>query len=172
MSSAGASGPANTERVISGPAGLVVLPDRRELWAGDGDSTVKVIDLQAGTIVAAVATGGTKRADKLAYDPIDPLILITNPDDEPPFVTLISTTTRPVMGKIPFPDATDGVEQPVWDPSTQRFYQAVPETKTEPGGAVAVIDPATRTGHAADLADPVRPARAGDRPKSGDGGGV
>jgi hypothetical protein len=47
---------------------------------------------------------------------------------------LISTTTRRVMGKIPFPDATDGVEQPVWDPSTQRFYQAVPETKTEPGG--------------------------------------
>ena len=126
---------------VSGPDGLVLVPDRGELWVGDGDSTVKVVDLQSGTIVATIATGGGKRADELDYDPTHHIILITNPDDDPPFVTFISTTTRTVLGKIPFPDATDGVEQPVWESQTQRFYQAIPETKANPGGTIAVIDP-------------------------------
>jgi DNA-binding beta-propeller fold protein YncE len=77
------------------------------------------------------------------YDPTHHIILITNPDDDPPFVTLVSTTTRTVVGKIPFPEATDGVEQPAWEPETQRFYQAIPETRTHPGGVIAVIDPVT-----------------------------
>jgi len=126
---------------VSGPDGVVLVPDRRELWVGDGDSTVKVVDLQGGMIVATIATGGSKRADELDYDPIHHVVLVTNPDDDPPFVTLISTASRAVLGKISFPEATDGVEQPVWDPGTQRFYQAIPETKTNPGGAIAVIDP-------------------------------
>jgi DNA-binding beta-propeller fold protein YncE len=126
---------------VSGPDGVVLVADRRELWVGDGDSTVKVVDLQGGTIVATIATGGSKRADELDYDPTHHVVLVTNPDDDPPFVTLISTATRVVLGKIPFPDATDGVEQPVWDPETRRFYQAIPETKAHPGGAIAVIDP-------------------------------
>ncbi len=126
---------------VSGPDGVVLVPDRHELWVGDGDSTVKVVDLQAGAVVATISTSGTKRADELDYDPTHHVVLVTNPDDDPPFVSLISTTTRTVLGKIQFPDATDGVEQPVWDPGTQRFYQAIPETKTQPGGAVAVIDP-------------------------------
>ena len=32
-----------------------------------------------------------------------------------------------------------------WDPGTQRFYQAIPETKAHPGGALAVIDPRAMT---------------------------
>jgi DNA-binding beta-propeller fold protein YncE len=130
---------------VSGPAGVVLVPERHELWVGDGDSTVKVVDLQAGTVVATISTGGSKRADELDYDPVDQLIVVTNPDDDPAFITFISTQTRTVLGTLAFPDATDGIEQPVWDPGTQRFYQAVPETKAHPGGAVAVVDPRART---------------------------
>ncbi len=126
---------------VSGPNGLVVLPDRQELWVGDGDSRVKIVDLRTGSIVATISTGGSKRADELDYDPTHHVVLITNPNDDPPFVTLIATNTRAIVSKIEFPDATDGVEQPVWDPGSQRFYQAIPETKKHPGGAVAVIDP-------------------------------
>src|SRR5215471_13649560 len=93
---------------VSGPDGLVLVPDRRELWVGDGDSTVKVIDLKAGAVVATIATGGTKRADELDYDPTHHIVLIANPDEDPPFVTLISTATRTVLGKIVFSEATDG----------------------------------------------------------------
>jgi DNA-binding beta-propeller fold protein YncE len=125
----------------SGPDGVVVTYSGSELWAGDGDSTVKVVDLKAGKIVASVSTGGKFRADEFAYDPKENVILIANDADDPPFLTFISVGTRSVLKKIEFPDATDGLEQPVYDPVTGMFYQAVPATKTNPGGEVAVLDP-------------------------------
>src|SRR2546425_9680286 len=62
----------------SGPNGIVVVHDRDEVWAGDGDSTVKVIDLGTDAIVATISTGGTARADEIAYDQKDKMILIAN----------------------------------------------------------------------------------------------
>src|SRR5207245_10518789 len=54
-----------------------------------------------------------------------------------------STTSRKVVGKIPYPNATNGLEQSVWDPANGMFYQAVPATKANPGGEVDKIDPKT-----------------------------
>jgi DNA-binding beta-propeller fold protein YncE len=129
----------------SGPNGVLVVHDRDEAWAGDGNSTVKVIDLRTNTIVSTISTGGTARADELAYDQRDKLVLIANDADGPPFATLIDTQSRTVVARIDFADATDGLEQPVWDPETQLFYLSVPATVADPGGAVAVIDPRTRS---------------------------
>ena len=128
---------------VSGPDGIVPLPARNELWVGDGDSTVRVVDIRSRSIVATISTGGSKRADELDYDEANDVILITNPNDDPPFVTFISAKTRTVLGKLTFPEATDGVEQPMWNPVTKLFYLAVPETKTHPGGEIAVIDSKT-----------------------------
>jgi hypothetical protein len=78
--------------------------------------------------VSDVSTGGTHRADELAFDPKDSLLLVINNADTPPFGTLISVnpTTRAltVGTKIALSTigATNGAEQPVWDPTTQRFY--------------------------------------------------
>lgn len=124
----------------SGPDGVLVIGDRNELWAGDGDSTVKVVDLKSRAIVASISTGGTKRADELAYDSADGIILIGNDSDNPPFLTFISVTSRTVVGKISYPNAT-GLEQPVWNPTNDMFYVSVPATKTNPGGEINVIDP-------------------------------
>jgi DNA-binding beta-propeller fold protein YncE len=129
----------------SGPNGVLVVHDRDEVWAGDGNSTVKVIDLRTNTIVSSISTGGTARADEIAYDHRDKLVLIANDADTPPFATLIDTQTRTPVARIDFPDATAGLEQPVWDQETQLFYMSVPETTADSGGAVAVIDPRTRT---------------------------
>ncbi len=129
----------------SGPNGVVVVHDRDEVWAGDGNSTVKVIDLRTNSIVKTISTGGTARADEIAYDQKDKLILIANDADTPPFATLIDARSRTVVARIGFDDATAGLEQPVWDPETQLFYMSVPETAADPGGAVAVIDPRTRS---------------------------
>ncbi len=131
------------ERHTSGPTGVLVTPDTHQLWAGDGDSTVKVIDTTTNTIIATISTGGMRRADELAYDPIDHLIAVANDDEEPPFLTLISTTTLKVTAKILFAEGTEGLEQPVWDPASGLFYQAVPATKVNSGGEVDVIDPKT-----------------------------
>src|SRR5207249_4952194 len=70
-----------------------------------------------------VSTGGNHRADELAYDPKDHIILIANDQDTPfPFISFISTLNPPhVLGKIVYdgksgnPQPTGGIEQPVWD---------------------------------------------------------
>jgi hypothetical protein len=76
------------------------------------------------------------RADELAYDPVDQIILITNPDEASatpagvPFVTFISAATHVRLGTIIYdglpgdghgPNATAGIEQPVWDGVTGKF---------------------------------------------------
>jgi hypothetical protein len=125
----------------SGPNGVVVTFSGRELWAGDGDSTVKVFDLTTGKIAASISTGGKNRADEIAYDPNHNMVLIVNNADDPPFASLISVGSRTVLHKITFDDATDGVEQPIYDAQTGMFYLAIPSSTDNKGGQIAVIDP-------------------------------
>jgi DNA-binding beta-propeller fold protein YncE len=120
-----------------------------ELWVGDAASNVEVIDLASRAIVADIPTGGSHRADELAYDPRHHIILVANDQDTPPFVTFISTTTRTVLGHLSYPQAVfgappnnnHGLEQPVWNPKTKKFYLSVPGTATNPQGEVDEIDP-------------------------------
>ncbi len=128
----------------SGPDGVLVIADSQMAWVGDGKSRVKVINVRSGLTVATISTGTTaNRADELAYDPVDHLIAIANNADDPPFLTIISTTDHRIVGKIVYSDATDGLEQSVYEPATGMFYVSVPETKAEPGGRVDRIDPKT-----------------------------
>ncbi len=125
-----------------GPSGVVVIPGSTMAWAGDGDSTVKVVDLAAKKIVDTISTGGKARADEIAYDDRDQTIIIGNDADEPVFLTLISAQAgHKILGKISLPEATDGLEQPVWDRAMRRFYVAVPATRANPGGEVIAVDP-------------------------------
>jgi len=167
---------------FSGPNGVVVIhstdrdsdrsdsdrDDRgarvNELWAGDGprvlkmsqapQSSVKVFDLNANppALVATIATGGVKRSDEIAFDSRDHLIAIVNNADAPPFLSLISTTSRQVKAKITFAPGdpgfpfkntvTDGLEQPIWVEGTGSVYVSVPELDGDfDKGAVAKIDP-------------------------------
>jgi hypothetical protein len=130
----------------------------KELWVGDANSFVEVIDLKSGSIVDNILTGGLGRADELAYDPLDHILLVANDRDNPPFVTFISTRLNAkkkhdVLGTLSYPQAVfgppgkpsnHGLEQPVWNPKTRRFYLAVPGTSTNPGGEVDEINPRTR----------------------------
>lgn len=140
----------------SGPNGILVIHSRHELWAGDGPShdpvcsvppcsTVKVIDLQATPpeVVATISTGGTARADEMAFDPDDQILVVANDADTPPYLTFISTDTRKVLGTLSFPDADQGLEQSVWDSATRRFYLNVPNSGGD--SYIAQIDPRTRT---------------------------
>src|SRR5215470_18095323 len=144
----------------SGPNGVLVTNNPHQIWAGDGNSTVRVFNLNKGgdtaTPLTSIATGGVLRADELAYDPDDQLILVANDDNSELFVTFISVSANKnnikVAGKISFlgPNpadcpmggcATDGIEQPVYDHGTGMFYLAVPQTTGHPNGEIAVIDP-------------------------------
>jgi len=128
----------------SGPNGVVAVGSH-EFWAGDGDSTVKVVDLRTKKVIASISTGGKKRADELAYDPRDQLLIVINNADDPPFVTFISTRTRKVLGRLELERASDGAEQPVWNPDSGLVYLSIPSLDdVKSHGAVAVIDPRTR----------------------------
>jgi hypothetical protein len=124
----------------SGPNGVVAIPSINELYVGDGDSTVKVVDLTAKAVIAVIPTGGTRRADELAYDSLDHIIMITNPNDSPPFLTFISTDTLAVLGTLTYPADQSGLEQPVWDGQLKRFLISVPASASRTG-EVDAIDP-------------------------------
>lgn len=126
---------------VSGPDGVAVVGS--EIWAGDGDSTVKVIDPASGRTIATLPSGGQTRVDEMAYDPKDQAFIAVNNAEDPPFATV--TSTKPdhaVIGKVVFPDAGDGAEQPAYNPEDGMFYMSIPQVGKDPKkGAIAVIDP-------------------------------
>jgi hypothetical protein len=147
--------PANS----AGPNGVLTTTNPRQLWAGDGDGTVKVFSLDSDglptTMLTPVNAGGKKRADEMAFDPDDHLVLAAWDDDDDLFVAFISVSSTPtVMGKIAIPEAaTCGIEQPVYHQLLKRFFIAIPCTSTvnaanqnnvvHANGEIAVINPKT-----------------------------
>ena len=79
--------------------GVVAIPRAHEIWIGDNNSNVQVVDSNTFAITHTISTGGTARADEVAYDGVHHLILIANDRDTPPFVSFISTTTYAVVKK-------------------------------------------------------------------------
>ena len=127
----------------AGPNGVVAsFP---WLFVTDAPSRVLSFDLRFNppqTVSECTTKAGEPtRADELAYDPKDGLILAVNNAASPPFGTLITvnkTTGVLTCGtNIPYTaangvDAQNGAEQPVWDPGTQKFYEFDPANRSEP----------------------------------------
>src|SRR3954462_8729204 len=148
---------------ISGPDGVVT--HGRWLYAGDGDSTLKVFDLDGPNALAqpALSTGGTTRVDEMALTADGELLLTVNNAEDPPFANLwaangdrnhssVRMLSKITIDPVVFP-GTPAIEQPTWDPTTQRFYVSVP-ILGKPGGCgtatcdggMMVIDPTTVRG--------------------------
>ena len=147
----GASTSSGPDGVVSGTSGGITC-----IFGGDGNSTLKSFSSANFTkIVSNVSTGGTKRVDEMAVDVADGLVLAANNADDPPFSTLFSynksTCAVTLLKKTSFNAlpgghvATNGIEQPAWDPVSKAFYVSLPEIDG-PGdgtgitGAVAKID--------------------------------
>jgi len=147
---------------ISGPDGVVT--HGRWLYAGDGDSTLKVFDLDGSNALAqpALSTGGTTRVDEMALTTDGELLLTVNNAEDPPFANLwaangdrnhssVRMLSKITIDPVAFP-GTPAIEQPTWDPTTRRFYVSVP-ILGKPGGCgtatcdggLMVINPATVT---------------------------
>ena len=92
--------------------------------------------------------GEPTRADELAYDPADRLILAINNAAKPPFGTLIAVGldgtltcgTNIILDAGHGVDARNGAEQPVWDPGTHKFYLSIPQIGPNPtvGGVLRI----------------------------------
>ena len=143
--------PCGNNNDVSGPDGVLIV-NHTEVWVGDGNSTVWVLQLHNGDVKAKISTAlngpGTDRtrADELCYDANDHIIMMANDASSPsPFVTFISSTHFAVLGHIVMdgtkgaPTATNGIEQCQWSPRTGKFYINLPQTGD--AGLVLVIDP-------------------------------
>jgi len=152
---------------VSGPDG--VTSHGRWLYAGDGDSTLHVIDLDdlASPTKAKINTGGATRVDEMALTTDGTLLLAANNAEDPPFATLFrangdqSFNSTTIITRITVADAIVpagqglSLEQPAWDPKTQRFYVSIPQIANNPNasctfgsggtdpcqGGLLVIDP-------------------------------
>jgi hypothetical protein len=158
---------------ISGPDGVV--SHGHWVYAGDGDSTLKVIDLNiAGpnAIVQSISTGGTTRVDEMALNGSGRALLAANNAEDPPFGTLFvansdnaTTSNVGIAGRILIdpslvpPGQGASIEQPTWEPVTARFYVSVPQIANNPAnctfgagganpcqGGLLVVDPTTISG--------------------------
>jgi DNA-binding beta-propeller fold protein YncE len=127
----------------SGPNGVLVAG--HEIWAGDGDSTVKVVDAKTLKILNTIKTGGEARADEMGYDPKDGIIAVANNADEPPFLSFISTKPgNKILGKLVMEHFSDGMEQTAYNPEDGLFYTDIPEMdKDKAKGGLLVTDPKT-----------------------------
>jgi len=134
----------------SGPNGVVT--HGRWVYAGDGDSTLKVLDLDSPpplALKASVSTGGSTRLDEMALTTDGRLLLAANNAEDPPFVTLfrangdspansVSVTMRTTIDPTIVPPHFGlAIEQPTWDPKTKRFYTSVPTIANNPPGCNA-----------------------------------
>jgi len=137
----------NVNNNISGPDGVVT--HGRWLYAGDGDSTLKVFDLDAPTASAqkqSIATGGTTRVDEMALTEDGKLLLVANNAEDPPFATLftangdaktslVSIITKVTVNTTIIPTGFGlSLEQPTWEPKTERFYVSIPIIADNPTG--------------------------------------
>ena len=131
----------------SGPDGVV--SHGRWLYAGDGDSTLKVIDLNApnkSAIQQSISTGGTTRVDEMALTTDGKLLLAANNAEDPPFATLfiangdgqfsnVAIITKITIDPTIVPEGAGlSMEQPAWDPKTERFYVSIPIIANNPAG--------------------------------------
>ncbi len=138
-----------TSTAVSGPDGVSVVSPG-EVWVGDGDSTVKVVDVVSQKVTDTISTaldgqsGDTdKRADEMYYDPLDHIMVVANNAATPPYITFISTLPNDhrVLGHIVYSDS-DGVEASVYDPAKGLFYVNLTQIGSDPNnGAVSVVDP-------------------------------
>jgi hypothetical protein len=161
----------------SGPDGVVT--HNRWLYAGDGNSTLKVFDLNgpATTPLQTLSTGGTTRLDEMALTTDGTLLLGANNAEDPPFATLfkangdnavsnVSVMTKVFVTAAIIPAGFGlSLEQPAWDPKTQRFYTSIPIIANNPAGCnygqltgkitcdggLLVVDPTTLTNLTATL---------------------
>ena len=166
------AGANSANRNLGGPNGVVNGPNLT-VWAGDGDNTLKVADVNpknsATTYLqiidsislsnrTAVSMCGAKcqRADELGYDPEDHIIMVAtdaptgtgcSPSPAlvcPPYASFVNADSHALIGQINFAAqgllGGGGLEQPLWIPKLDRFFQTLPTTSTG-FGKIAIVDP-------------------------------
>ena len=127
----------------SGPNGIVVVNGGAEVWVSDGDSSITVIDTKSGAPKAKIVTGGTARANGMAFDPNSKVVIVANSNDAPPFLSLISTEPdHKIIAKIEIPESGENLERSAYHAPSGTFYTVIPVFRADTTkGLLAQTDP-------------------------------
>jgi hypothetical protein len=125
----------------AGPNGVTVVGPN-EVAGGDGDSTLKIVNLDTGEI-QSLNTGGTHRVDEMAYDAATDILVAANDreGETANFITVFKAHPLSILGKIPCPQCVGGIEQPLV--VNGRFYIAIPTTTANAGGEIDLLNTTT-----------------------------
>jgi len=131
---------------LSGPDGVVSRG--RCLYAGDGDSTLKIFNIDSGALLQIFNTGANPptRVDEMAMSTDGQFLLAANNAADPPFATLFSVDEESCL--VDTGDALKieadpsvipsgfglSIEQPAWVELIHRFVVSVPVIKGNPAG--------------------------------------
>jgi hypothetical protein len=131
----------------SGPNGVVVVNGGAELWVSDGDSSITVVDTKTATPKAKILTGGKARANAMAFDPNTKVVIVANSNDDPPFLSLISTEPgHKIIAKIAIPDSAENLERSAYHAPSGMFYTVIPVSRADKTkGLLAQTDPKSGT---------------------------
>src|SRR6476620_1308424 len=126
---------------VAGPNGVVVVTD--EVWASDGDSTIKLIDIKTGKVKETISTGGKKRANGMAYAEEIGVVIVANSNDDPPYLSFISTAPdHKILGKIEVPESAENLERSAYHAPSGMFYTVIPVSRADnTKGLMAQTDP-------------------------------
>lgn len=143
---------------LSGPNGVVALPDKSELYVGDGDGTVRVISLANNSIVANISTRARRRVNAVAYSEGAGIIFVTDPNIEEncPQGLFIDPFERQVAAQVTFNSLNtnylihnhhviSSLSEVAFRGGHDRFYTSSRSTNVHPGGEIVEIDPFTMT---------------------------
>jgi hypothetical protein len=137
----------------SGPDGVLFV-NHKQIWVGDGNSTMKVMSLaNPQKLIANISTGGTGRVDEMCFDPVHQKVMAANNADDPPFGTIFDVATLKITHQLKFDGnngtfkSTNGAEQCQWSPRTHKFYITIPgiNSPDDGQGGVIEIDPVSGT---------------------------
>jgi hypothetical protein len=154
---------------VSGPNGVMTVHSR-EIWASDGDGSIKFLSMATGGVLGQVVTADRQkalnplapvtRADEMCFDPVDNVGFVAVPGDgaaaTAPLIVRISGRTHQISGQLNFDGlggggngitvfSQGGLEQCQFNPRNNHIYVVVDSDAaggTSPGGAgqVAVAE--------------------------------
>jgi hypothetical protein len=120
----------------SGPNGNVLNPFRGHMWVGDGAGKLQIVDMYSNTIVKTIQTGLQSRADELAFDRRNNMIVSTFPGAQPPALLFFDADT--------FQAISYAFKLSAIVPSGSEFFTFVTvKGNGPPQGGVVVVSPDT-----------------------------
>ena len=130
---------------VAGPNGVVVVKNGAEMWASDGDSTIKVIDTKTNKVTSTINTGGKKRANGMAFADNINTVIVANSNEETSYLTFVSTEPgNKITGKVEIPESAENLERSAYHKPSGMFYTAIPVSKADQTkGLLAQTDPKT-----------------------------